>query len=202
MGHNDDGGLSRLAGGILAELPFSVKDIWSDRPRGVPQWVYAVVDPSSVMRVLRLARATTAELGVPAEYLEATRPSETATYWSIVFRDLYDQELLRYPVNPAVVEVDIAKRLASGVFNMHQQSRRYANFLRFGPPPGVRQLPEYTGSERTKSLAVSWEWLRTAAQKDRDLQYRSCTSAKARRVQSLRSQQCAPSDVLHPSLFN
>lgn len=193
--------LSDIASGILAQLGFVVRDIWSDRARGVPQWVHELLTVPSVLRVLKLTQQVTVELGVPADFLNHTAPEELSTYWSIVFRDLYDQELPRFPVNPLDVETTIARRVAVSVFTMHQQSTRYVNFLRFGPPPGVRQFPEYTPSERTKSLAVSWDWRRTAAQPDRTLQYLSCTSSRARRVQSLRSQQCAPSDVLHPSLF-
>jgi len=193
--------LSDVAEGIRSHLGYVVRDIWGDRARGVPPWVHDAATHASVLRVLELARASTVELGVPAEFLNQTAPAELAAYWSIVFRDLYDQELPRFPVRAADAEVSIAKRVATSVFAMHQQSTRYANFLRFGPPPGVRQFPEFTGSERTKTLAVPWDWRRTAAQPDRNLQYQSCTKARPRRVQSLRSQQCAPSDVLNPSLF-
>ena len=193
--------LREVALGIQDQLGYSVRDIWGDRARGVPPWVHEAVTLQSVLRVLRLAQASTVELGVPAEFLAQTAPAELATYWSIVFRDLYDQELPRHPVKVSDAEVATAKRIATAVYAMHQQSTRYINFLRFGPPPGVRQFPEYTGSERSKTLAVSWDWRRSAAQRDRTLQYQSCTSARPRRVQSLRSQQCAPSDVLNPSLF-
>lgn len=193
--------LSDIASGILSQLSFLVRDIWSDRARGVPPWVYDILTLPSVLRVLKLAQSVTVELGVPSDFLNHTASAELAPYWSNVFGDLYDQELPRFPVNPLDVEITIARQVAVSVFTMHQQSTRYVNFLRFGPPPGVRQFPEYTASERTKSLAVSWDWRRTAAQPNRTLQYLSCTSSRARRVQSLRSQQCAPSDVLHPSLF-
>jgi hypothetical protein len=194
--------LADVAIGIRAQLGFTVRDIWSDRARGIPPWVYEAVTHASVLRVLQLAQASTVELGVPSDFLNQTSPAELETYWSIVFRDLYDQELPRFPVKVEDVEVAIAKRIGTAIFAMHQQSTRYINFLRFGPPPGVRQFPEFTGSERTKTLAVPWDWRRTAAQPNRTLQYQSCTTARARRVQSLRSQQCAPSDVLNPSLFN
>lgn len=193
--------LQQVSRGVLEQLSYSANDVWGDRPRGIPPWVPSVVNEASVLRVLDLARSTTVELGVPSNFLNETSPSELATYWSIVFRDLSDQEIPRFPVRPDDVELTIAKRVASAVYSMHQQSTRYKNFLRFGPPPGVRQFPEFSGSERSKTLAVPWEWRRNAAQTDRTSQYRSCTDAKPRRVQSLRSQQCAPSDVLNPSLF-
>ena len=193
--------LSDLALGIRSYLEFIVRDIWSDRARGIPPWVFEVLTQASVLRVLELARASTVELGVPANFLKQTAPAELAAYWSVVFRELYDQELPRFPVHPAEAELSIAKGVVTAVFSMQQVSTRYVNYLRFGPPPGVRQFPEYTASERTKSLAVPWDWRRNAAQPDRSLQYQSCTSGRARRVQSLRSQQCAPSDVLNPSLF-
>ena len=193
--------LADVAAGIRSQLGFVVRDIWGDRARGVPPWVPEVATQASVLRVLELARASTVELGVPADFLGQTAPMELATYWSSVFRDLYDQELPRFPVKPADVEIAVAKKIGTAVFAMHQQSTRYVNYLRFGPPPGVRQFPEFTGSERTKTLAVSWDWRRNAAQPDRTLQYQSCRESRARRRQSLRSQQCAPSDVLHPSLF-
>jgi hypothetical protein len=193
--------LADVANGIRAQLGFTVRDIWSDRARGIPPWVHEAVTHASVLRVLQLAQACTVELGVPSDFLNQTSPAELETYWSIVFRDLYDQELPRFPVKVRDVEVAIAKRIGTAVFTMHQQSTRYINFLRFGPPPGVRQFPEFTGSERTKTLTVPWDWRSTAAQPQRTRQYQSCTTARARRVQSLRSQQCAPSDVLNPSLF-
>lgn len=194
--------LEPLALEIRAELGHAAQDIWRDRARGVPRWVHDAITPASVLRVLELARDTTVELGVPAVFLSQTSPAELATYWTIVFRNMYDQELPRAPVSIAKVELAVARRIASAVFSMHTQSARYRNFLRFGPPPGVQQFPQFSASERTKTLAVPWEWRRTAAQPERAMQYQSCTLARARRRQSLRSQQCAPSDVLNPGLFN
>lgn len=195
------GSMDATAQGILEQLPSVVRDVWGGSARPLPQWVHVVVNKDAVRRVLELAKATTVELGVEPDFIPQVEPAELVAYWAIVFRDLYDQEILRFPVDPARVQVAVAKRIASSVFSMHQQSVRFRNFLTFGPPPGVQKLPEYTGSERTRTFAVPWAWRRTAAQKDRSLQYSSCVNSHPRRVQSYRSQQCAPSDVLHPSLF-
>jgi hypothetical protein len=190
-----------LALQIKQNLTFNLNTLWSDRSRGMPHWVQDVITEASLQRVLLLAQETTVELGVPAENLSETAPAELATYWVLSFQDLYDQELPRDPVKPEMVEYTIARRVAAAVYAMHLQSTRYRNFLRFGPPPGVRQFPEFTGSERSKTLAIPWEWRRTAAQAERSLLYRSCLASKPRRVQSLRSTQCTESDVLFPSMF-
>ncbi len=186
---------------VLQELTFTVRELWSERPRGVPPWVLQLLRLASVERVLRLAGQVCDELGARPGAVAAVAPVELAVYWAVVLREHYDQELPRNPVDVAQVEVAVARRVATAVFAMHQQSTRYVNFLRFGPPPGVRQFPEYVGSERTKALAVPWDWRRTAAQPDRAVQYQACTTSQPRRVPSLRSRQCAPSDVDFPSFY-
>ena len=187
---------------VRMELEFSVRDLWGDQPRGVPAWVPLVLAPAAVKRTLELARDATVELGVPEDFLLRVYPAELATYWSIVFRHLWDTELPRNPVNPDEVEYSVARQISSSVYAMHQQSTRYRNYLRFGPPPGVRQYPQFTASERTKTLAIPWDWRRTAAQPARVMQYNSCVQGRARRVQSLRSQQCTIHDSIDPGAFN
>jgi hypothetical protein len=194
--------MDNLVSALRQNLEFTLWDLWGNQPRGVPAWVPLVVAPAAIKRTLELARDASVELGVPADFLLRVSPAELATFWAIVFRQLWDTELPRNPVNPNEAEYLVAHQIASSVFTMHQQSTKYRNFLRFGPPPGVRQFPQYTVSERTKTLAIPWAWHRTAAQSARANQYSSCVQGRARRVQSLRSQQCTVSDVLNPSVFN
>jgi hypothetical protein len=190
-----------LASAIRKDLAFSLATIWSERARGIPPWVGAVTSENSIQRVLNLAHDATVELGVPPGIIYDIAPDELSAYWTITFRELYEQELPRQPVSPDNVEFTIAKRVSTAVFSMNTQSTRYRNFLRFGPPPGVRELPQFTGSERTKTHAVPWEMRRTSAQANRSKQYMACIASQPRRMQSLRSSHCTESDVLNPGHF-
>lgn len=192
--------LEQLAEEIHRELMHVVRDLWMMQP-APPAWATHVVSPSSVLQVLQLAEATSLQLGVAPGAFQSVGAAELAAYWAIAMRQEFGAETLRSAVIPNEFMIQVAKAVASSVFSMHQQATRYRNFLMAGPPPGVQQFPEYTGSERTKSIAVDWGWRTTAAQPVRTRQYDSCTASQPRRAQSLRSQQCVPSDVTHPSLF-
>lgn len=192
--------MEQLAREIHLDLIPVMKETWMMQPR-IPQWALHVTHPNSILKVLNLAEKTIVHLGVPAYVFESIGASELASYWSIVMRQEWGSEPLRETVNPDIVMVKVAKAIAGSIFSMQQQSMRYRNFLQNGPPAGVQQFPKFSASERTKVLGVGWQWRTNAAQQGRNRQYESCVASQPRRAQSLRSQQCAPSDVLHPTLF-
>lgn len=189
-----------LAQGIRHDLAPVFKDVWGDRPQIIPKWAVDIASTQSISRVLELARHTTNELEVPGASLLSVHPSELAVFWAQVLRRNCDQEPTS-KVELSFLEASVAKSVATSVYAMHQQSTRYRNFLQFGPPPGVREFPVYSASERTKTMAIPWRRIASSAQPTRSVQYQSCTSSRPKRIQSLRSQTCTPSDIKHPSLF-
>lgn len=190
----------QLAREIHLDLVPVVREMWMMQPRP-PPWALYVTSQPSILQVLELAQKTALQLGVVPDAFMTIEAGELSQYWAIVMRQQWGAEPLRSPVDPHELMIQVARTIASSMFSMHQQTMRYRNFLMTGPPPGVQQFPKYSAAERTKTLAVDWGLITNAAQNGRSRQYDSCTSSQPRRAQSLRSQQCAPSDVLYPALF-
>lgn len=178
----------------------AIGDVWSDMAM-FPGWAQAVSTPEAVSRILGLASDVLAGLNIETDKLSTTSPDDLVFYW----RKLYTDHFLLVPPRHAPdipdLAVEVARNIAGGSYSMHQQSRRYRDYLNNGHPAGFPVFPEYVGDAGLKTEHISWDRIATTCSYARSLEFQSKMAKLPRRPQSLRSSSHGISDVQNPSHF-
>ena len=178
----------------------AIKEVWVDQLM-YPAWANTLADANTVKAIFTFTEEVLRGLNIPIEVLLETAPSELAYYWRNLYNINFYNVPPRHHPDTSRQALDIARAIANGIYSMHQQSRRYRNFLNNGFPSGFPTFPEYVGGSEGKSDHVDWGWIANSCSKNRSVLYQSDMSKLPQRKQSLRSTTHSHSDIEHPSRF-
>ncbi len=178
----------------------SIKNVWFFMLM-YPEWAQRLSTRESVRQILQFVERVLNGLNMPGSQLRSTDPEELIFYWRKCFNDHFDDVPPRVRPDPTKLALEIVKNIAAGVYSMHQQSKRYAGFMKSGYPAGMRTFPEYTGGTSSKDFHMPWGLVSTTCN---PLTYRLFASSQGKlpqRRQSMRASLTRVSDVEHPSAF-
>lgn len=177
-----------------------ISAVWADKIM-YPEWAALLAHKYAVKRILELAVDVLNGLNIPAQNLLSTAPDELTYYW----RDIFNQNYYSLPPRASpdlnVLGTMVARNIATGVYTMYQQSRRYRNFLDNGYPAGFPLFPQYVGGQGQKTERIGWDRFGNSCSRNRSIMYESTMAKLPRRRQSLRSRNHDFSDVSEPSRF-
>lgn len=188
---------SRPYEALQRALEQELRLLYPNRPP--PPYAKPLLAYEAVHFVMDGARRVLAELGMEASRLDSIPLPDLLPYWMNVIRDLEVSTTIWAPMDWNDTLELLIRKVAGDAFSMWWQSLRYTKFLSEGPPPGVRQLPEYVNKGGQKVYAVANRWWQTPGKSWSA--YVSCSAGGAPRLQNRRATHCSTLDEADPRGF-